>query len=130
MFLLWGDDPEVRDPDWHARLAATGVRRLQVNVDDEQVAGALRLQTFDDPVRAVVSVWTPGDAPAGAAQPDGGGQPGDAPGGAGRHRGGGHRGDAPGAADPVSGRELGEEAAARGQPESAVQRSGEYVGPQ
>ena len=51
----------MRDPDWHARLASAGVRRLQVNVDDEPVADALRLQTFDEPVRAVVSVWTDGE---------------------------------------------------------------------
>ncbi|MBB6627130.1 hypothetical protein H5V45_07330 [Nocardioides sp. KIGAM211] len=60
MFLLWGDDlPEaLRDCDLHARLAARGVHRLQVNLDDEPVAPALRLQTFDEPVGAVVSVWT------------------------------------------------------------------------
>ena len=61
MFLLWGDRLLVQDPDWHARLASAGVRRLQVNIDDEPVADALRLQTFDEPVRAVVSVWTDGD---------------------------------------------------------------------
>ena len=60
MFLLWGDLP-VRDPSWHGRLSTAGVRRLQVNVDDEPVAGALRLQTFDEPVSAVVSVWVDGD---------------------------------------------------------------------
>ncbi len=58
MFLLWGERLLVQDPDWHARLASAGVRRLQVNVDDEPVADALRLQTFEEPVRAVVSVWT------------------------------------------------------------------------
>lgn len=62
MFLLWGDDlsESLRDCDLHARLAARGVRRLQVNLDDEPVAPALRLQTFDDPVGAVLSVWTDG----------------------------------------------------------------------
>jgi hypothetical protein len=66
MFLLWGDDlpTALRDPGLHERLTAAGVRRLQVNVDDEPVAAALRLQTFEEPVRAVVSVWTDG-APAG-----------------------------------------------------------------
>ena len=35
--------------------------RLQVNVDDADVAAAkLRITTFDTPVRAVVSVWTEG----------------------------------------------------------------------
>jgi hypothetical protein len=61
MFLLWGDDLAVRDPSWHSALAAAGVRRLQVNVDDESVAEALRLQTFDEPVSAVVSLWVDGD---------------------------------------------------------------------
>ena len=61
MFLVWGEPLRVHDPDWHARVAGAGVRRLQVNVDDEPVADALRLQTFDEPVRAVVSVWTDGD---------------------------------------------------------------------
>ena len=64
MFLLWGDRLLVQDPDWHARLASAGVRRLQVNIDDEPVADALRLQTFDEPVRAVVSVWTDADVAA------------------------------------------------------------------
>jgi len=61
MFLLWGDDLTLRDPAWHAALAAAGARRLQVNVDDEPVSGALRLQTFDEPVSAVVSVWVDGE---------------------------------------------------------------------
>src|SRR5262245_57162143 len=64
MFLLWGEPLRVQDPDWHARLASAGVRRLQVNVDDEPVADALRLQTFDEPVCAVVSVWTDSDVSA------------------------------------------------------------------
>jgi hypothetical protein len=59
MFLVWGDTSLLRDPGLHERLAAIGVRRLQVNLDDEAVSGALRLQTFDSPV---VSVWTEGDA--------------------------------------------------------------------
>ena len=60
MFLLW-DGAGLREPSLHDRLAAAGVRRLQVNLDDEDVAGALRLQTFDEPVQAVVSAWTEGD---------------------------------------------------------------------
>lgn len=60
MFLLWGADLPLRDPALHERLAAAGVRRWQVNLDDEPVAGALRLQTFDEPVRAVASAWTDG----------------------------------------------------------------------
>lgn len=60
MFLLWGADLPLRDPALHERLATVGVRRWQVNLDDEPVAGALRLQTFDEPVRAVASAWTDG----------------------------------------------------------------------
>lgn len=59
MFLICGDAP-VHDAGLHARLAEAGVRRLQVNLDD--VPDALRLQTFDEPVTAVLSVWTDGPA--------------------------------------------------------------------
>lgn len=64
MFLLWGTElpAALSDPDLHARLATRGVRRLQVNLDDEPVAAALRLQTFAEPVAAVVSAWTTGPA--------------------------------------------------------------------
>jgi hypothetical protein len=60
MYAAWGDDlaNALRDPDLHARLAAAGVRRLQVNVDDEAVAPAMRIPTFDEPIGAIVSVWT------------------------------------------------------------------------
>lgn len=61
MFLVWGDTSHLRQTGLHERLASAGVRRLQVNLDDEAVAGALRLQTFDTPVGAVVSVWTEGE---------------------------------------------------------------------
>ncbi len=61
MFLVWGDTTLLRAPGLHQQLATIGVRRLQVNLDDEAVADALRLQTFDLPVQAVVSVWTEGD---------------------------------------------------------------------
>ncbi|ABL83220.1 MULTISPECIES: EthD domain-containing protein [unclassified Nocardioides] len=58
VFALWGDGlpTSLHDPGLHGRLAAAGVRRLQLNVDDEQVAGAMRIPT-GEPVRAVVSVW-------------------------------------------------------------------------
>ena len=62
VFLLWGDGRGLREPGLHERLAAAGVRRLQVNVDDEHVAPGLRLQSSDTPVAAVVSAWTDGDA--------------------------------------------------------------------
>jgi hypothetical protein len=68
MYAAWGDDlaTALRDPDLHARLAAAGVRRLQVNVDDEAVAPAMRIPTFDEPIGAIVSVWTD-DAPDAAS---------------------------------------------------------------
>jgi hypothetical protein len=56
MFVLWGAGRSLHDPALHDELAAAGVRRLQVNVDDEHVAGAMRIPT-GEPVRAVVSVW-------------------------------------------------------------------------
>ncbi len=62
MFALGGEGlpGALLDPGLHARLAASGVRRLQLNLDDEPVSGALRLQAFEEPARAVVSVWTAG----------------------------------------------------------------------
>ena len=61
MYLVWGDDlaRALRDPDLHARLAAAGVRRLHVNVDDDAVAPAMRIP-FEEPIGAIVSVWTEG----------------------------------------------------------------------
>jgi hypothetical protein len=49
-------------PELREQLAAAGVRRLQVNVDDAPVADALRLQTGATAYRAVVMTWTDGDA--------------------------------------------------------------------
>ncbi len=64
VFLLSGGpgpDP-LRDlllgPDLRDRLARVGARRLQVNVDDEPVAAAMRIASPTGPVHAVVSVWT------------------------------------------------------------------------
>ena len=47
MFLLWGDDlaTTLHDPALHERLAGGRVRRLQLNVDDEPVAAAMRIPT-------------------------------------------------------------------------------------
>lgn len=62
MFLVWGDLPDVRaaltERALREELAATGASRLQVNLDDEQVAPALRFGV-GEPVTAVVSVWGP-----------------------------------------------------------------------
>ena len=59
IFALWGDDlaTTLHDPHLHARLGAAGVRRLQVNVEDEHVAGAMRIDHLDDPIAGFVTVW-------------------------------------------------------------------------
>ena len=58
MFLLWGDDlARLHDPGLRDALAAAGVRRLQLNVDDEPVAEAMRIPHFEQQVGAIVSVW-------------------------------------------------------------------------
>jgi hypothetical protein len=59
IFALWGADlaTSLRDPGLHERLAAAGVRRLQVNVPDEHVAGAMRIDHLDDPIAGFVTVW-------------------------------------------------------------------------
>ncbi len=68
MYALWGADPAaLRSPDLRSALAGVGVSRLQVNVDDEPVAAAMRISTGAAPVEAVVSAWTtaePADASA------------------------------------------------------------------
>ncbi|CAI9415867.1 EthD domain-containing protein [Nocardioides sp. T2.26MG-1] len=56
VFALWGVGRSLHDPALHEALAAAGVRRLQVNVDDDHVAAAMRIPT-GEPVAAVVSVW-------------------------------------------------------------------------
>ena len=60
MFLVWGEDlsATLTDPTLREDLRATGAVRLQVNLDDEHVAPALRFGT-GDPIGAVVSVWGP-----------------------------------------------------------------------
>lgn len=59
IFVVWGDElpTRLRDGDLHARLAAVGVCRLQVNVADELVDGAMRIDHLADPIRAFVTVW-------------------------------------------------------------------------
>ena len=59
IFALWGDDlaTALHDPALHERLAAAGVRRLQLNIDDEPVAAAMRIPEFEQPIGALVSVW-------------------------------------------------------------------------
>jgi hypothetical protein len=59
IFALWGDGlaRALHDPALRDRLAAAGVRRLQLNVDDAEVAAAMRIPCFADPIGALVSVW-------------------------------------------------------------------------
>ena len=69
MYAAWGADlpDRLRDERLHERLAAAGVRRLQLNLDDADVAPAMRIATGADPIRAIVSVWADSDAEATAA---------------------------------------------------------------
>jgi hypothetical protein len=65
IYALWGStlDTALHAPALHEAFQAAGATRLQVNVDDADVAPAkLRITAFDAPVRAVVSVWTDGAA--------------------------------------------------------------------
>ena len=64
MYAAWGDDltHRLRDERLHERLAAAGVRRLQLNLDDEDVAPAMRIATGADHIGAIVSVWADSDA--------------------------------------------------------------------
>ncbi|MGZ6777272.1 MAG: hypothetical protein ACXVGD_22270 [Blastococcus sp.] len=71
MFLLHDGaglrDDSLRDEGLRSRLAGAGATRVQVNLDDEHVGDALRLQPEgEEAYRAVLSVWTQGP-PAAAA---------------------------------------------------------------
>lgn len=63
MFALWGDGLEaaLHDPALHDSLAVVGGERLQLNIDDEPVSGAMRIPSTDQPIGAIASVWTSGD---------------------------------------------------------------------
>ena len=66
MFALWAADPAaLRAAALRAELAAAGVHRVQLNLDDADVAPALRLATAE-PIAAIVSTWS-GDETAPAA---------------------------------------------------------------
>ena len=47
------DQSQLHDPAWHARLAAAGAERLQLNLDDDAVAGAMRIPA-GEPITAVL----------------------------------------------------------------------------
>src|SRR5688500_12973241 len=58
MFVLWTADHAVlRDASLRAGLAAAGVHRMQLNLDDADVAPAFRLATAE-PISAIVSTWS------------------------------------------------------------------------
>ena len=63
MYAAWGDDlsTTLRDAQLHERLAAAGVRRLQLNLDDADVAPAMRIATGPEHIGAIVSVWADAD---------------------------------------------------------------------
>jgi hypothetical protein len=61
-----GTDLALDDADLRARLAAIGVTRFQLNVDDEPVEGALRFGP-GEPITAFVTLWTDGDPEAAIA---------------------------------------------------------------
>jgi len=63
MYAAWGVDlpGRLRDPSLHERLAAAGVRRLQLNLDDTDVAPAMRIATGTDHIGAIVTAWADDD---------------------------------------------------------------------
>ncbi|MGW4246911.1 hypothetical protein [Nocardia sp. NPDC004722] len=64
MYVVWGEGvgERLRGEELRNELGAAGVRVLQVNVRDEDVAEAqVRHSTYESPVDAVVSVWTDGE---------------------------------------------------------------------
>ena len=64
MYVAWGDDlpDRLRDEGLHQWLKDAGVSRLQLNLDDAEVAPAMRIATAPDPIAAIVSVWADSDA--------------------------------------------------------------------
>jgi len=68
IFAAWGDDlpTRLRDGALHERLAAVGVRRVQVNVADDLVEGAMRIDHLAEPIGGFVSVWDVDAAPVAA----------------------------------------------------------------
>jgi len=69
MYAAWGAElpDRLRDQRLHERLAAAGVRRLQLNLDDADVAPAMRIATGADQIAAIVSAWADSDAEVTAA---------------------------------------------------------------
>nr|WP_232017225.1 EthD domain-containing protein [Gordonia insulae] len=65
MAAAWGDglDGRLRDPDLPSACADAGATRLQVNISDDAVAGAMRIAELTPPIDGVISIWA--DEPAG-----------------------------------------------------------------
>ncbi|MCW2795508.1 MAG: hypothetical protein JWM79_1005 [Nocardioides sp.] len=69
MYALWGSDlsSALHAETLRTKLADAGATRLQLNIDDEHVTRAMRIPTFEEPIGAIVTVWTdgrPGDVTA------------------------------------------------------------------
>lgn len=59
MFALWGDDlaADLLGATLRDSLQSLGVTRLQVNLDDEPVAAAMRIPATEPPISAILSTW-------------------------------------------------------------------------
>lgn len=59
MFALWGGElaADLLSPGLREVLRGCGVTRLQVNVDDDAVAAAMRIPAAEPAIGAVVSTW-------------------------------------------------------------------------
>ncbi|HNJ79784.1 MAG TPA: hypothetical protein PKX56_10545, partial [Marmoricola sp.] len=58
IFALWdGDHQALLAPAAQAELWALDVRRLQLNLDDRDVSGALMRLHTGAPIDALVSIW-------------------------------------------------------------------------
>ncbi|WP_267615384.1 EthD domain-containing protein [Gordonia bronchialis] len=55
---LWDSEVDLTSDTVAAALADAGASRVQVNVSDGAVAGAMRISHLDPPIEAVVGVWT------------------------------------------------------------------------
>jgi hypothetical protein len=65
MYAAWGDDlpSRLRDDELRVRLQQAGVRRLQLNLDDADVAPAMRIATGEDHIGAIITAWADDDVP-------------------------------------------------------------------
>lgn len=62
MFALWGDDlAGLHDEPFRERLGEVGASRLQLNLPDEHVEGAMRISELDPPIGGFASIWTSAD---------------------------------------------------------------------